>query len=165
MAHDHTHDSAARPGETGTAAVRARAEQLCAERGERLTPIRLRVLELLAGSAQPLGAYDLIELLGNADGRRPAPVTVYRALDFLLGQGLAHRIESRNAFVACDHSHGHTDVVVFLLCERCGTAAESSGAEIGERLAHVARDAGFEARGQFVEIAGLCAACSATNAG
>jgi Fur family zinc uptake transcriptional regulator len=164
MAHDHTHDSTSLPVTGGTAAVRDRAERLCAERGERLTPIRLRVLELLADSAQPLGAYDLIEHLGTADGRRPAPVTVYRALDFLLGQGLAHRIESKNAFVACDHVHGHTDVVVFLLCERCGAAAEASGGDIGDRLAVLARDAGFEARGQFVEIAGLCAACRATNA-
>lgn len=136
-----------------------RALKLCAERGERLTPMRARILELLAASPQPLGAYDLIEHISQAGGRRPAPITVYRALDFLLGQGLAHRIESRNAFVACDHAHGHADVVVFLLCEKCGTAAEASGDEIGDRLAAVARNAGFAARGQFVEIAGECAAC------
>ena len=141
-----------------------RARTVCAERGERLTPMRAQVLELLAGSQQPLGAYDLIDSIGSQGSRRPAPITVYRALDFLLGQGLAHRIESRNAFVACDHAHGHADVVVFLLCEKCGAAVEVSGGDIGNQLADVARNAGFEARGQFVEIAGECASCRrATN--
>jgi Fur family zinc uptake transcriptional regulator len=142
-----------------------RAEKLCGERGERLTPMRARVLEILSESVQPLGAYDLIEHISKSGGRRPAPITVYRALDFLLGQGLAHRIESRNAFVACDHAHGHADVVVFLLCERCGAAVEASGAAIGERLAEVAAQAGFSARGQFVEIAGECAACRRATPG
>jgi len=149
--HHHDHDASS---------TLARAEKLCAERGERLTPMRAQVLEILAASQQPLGAYDLIEHISGSGARRPAPITVYRALDFLLGQGFAHRIESRNAFVACDHAHGHADVVVFLLCEKCGAAAEASGVEIGDRLAEVARNAGFEARGQFVEIAGECAACS-----
>jgi Fur family zinc uptake transcriptional regulator len=147
---DHTHDHGS-PLE--------RAERLCAERGERLTPMRAEVLKALAASAQPLGAYDLIEHISVEGGKRPAPITIYRALDFLLGQGLAHRIESRNAFVACDHAHGHADVVVFLLCEKCGAAAEASGDELGTHLADVAGRAGFSARGQFVEIAGECAAC------
>ena len=142
-----------------------RAEKLCAERGERLTPMRAQVLEILSDSQQPLGAYDLIEHISKSGGKRPAPITVYRALDFLLGQGLAHRIESRNAFVACDHAHGHADVVVFLLCERCGAAVEASGDAIGERLAEVAAQAGFSARGQFVEIAGECAACRRATPG
>jgi Fur family zinc uptake transcriptional regulator len=142
-----------------------RAEKLCIERGERLTPMRAKVLEILSESPQPLGAYDLIEHISKSGDRQPAPITVYRALDFLLGQGLAHRIESRNAFVACDHAHGHADVVVFLLCERCGAAVEASGDAIGERLAEVAAKAGFSARGQFVEIAGECAACRRATKG
>jgi Fur family zinc uptake transcriptional regulator len=155
VAHAHHHDH-------GSALERA--EKLCTERGERLTPMRAQVLELLAASPQPLGAYDLIEHISGEGGKRPAPITVYRALDFLLGQGLAHKIESRNAFVACDHHHGHADVVVFLLCEKCGAATEASGAEIGGLLADVAAKAGFSARGQFVEIAGECAACRRATA-
>lgn len=137
----------------------ARAQALCAERGARLTPMRENVLEILAGSAQPLGAYDLIERVAEASGRTPAPITIYRALDFLLGQGLVHRIESRSAFMACDHTHEEADVVVFLLCERCGNAIEASGADIRARLVKLAGEAGFEARGQVIEIAGECAAC------
>lgn len=153
--HDHSH--ALNLEEPGQAV--ARAEEICAQNGARLTPMRARVLETLAGSPQPLGAYDLIERLAVDGERRPAPITVYRALDFLLGQGLAHRIESRNAFVACDHTHCHADVVVFLLCERCGAASESCGLDIASQLRSLAGQSGFEARGQVIEIAGLCAAC------
>src|SRR5204863_259080 len=79
-----------------TADAMAFAETLCAERGHRLTPVRRRVLEALASSHKPLGAYEIIDLLVDR-GRRPAPITVYRALDFLREAGLVHRIESRNA--------------------------------------------------------------------
>src|SRR5215472_4772220 len=78
----------------------AHAEALCTERGERLTPMRRRVLETLAASHRPLGAYEIIDRLADS-APRPAPITVYRALDFLLANGLVHRIESRNAFIAC----------------------------------------------------------------
>jgi Fe2+ or Zn2+ uptake regulation protein len=76
------------------------AEALCAERGQRLTPIRRKVLGVLLGSHNPLGAYEIIDRLAPK-GPRPAPITAYRALDFLRENGLVHRIESRNAFVAC----------------------------------------------------------------
>ena len=82
----------------------AHAEALCAKRGERLTPMRRHVLEVLAASHKPLGAYEIIDLVA-ARGPRPAPITIYRALDFLTAQGLVHRIESRNAFLACINNH------------------------------------------------------------
>ena len=101
------------------------AEEFCAARGQRLTPMRRQVLQALLASHKPLGAYEIIERL--AQGGRLAPITVYRALDFLRENGLVHRIESRNAFVACVHHHAGGDPVVFLICERCGTVGEASG--------------------------------------
>ena len=92
---DHDH------GRCASAAL-AHAEALCAERAQRLTPMRRHVLQALLASHRPLGAYEIIERL--ADPGRPAPITVYRALDFLRDNGLVHRIESRNAFVACVHN-------------------------------------------------------------
>src|SRR5262249_62294643 len=76
----------------------AHAEALCAERGERLTPMRRRVLETLAGSHKPLGAYEIMDQVARG-GARPAPITGYRALDFLRLHGLVHPIESPNALV------------------------------------------------------------------
>jgi Fur family zinc uptake transcriptional regulator len=80
----------------------AAAEVLCAKRGVRLTAIRKRVLELVWASHQPLGAYAILDKLTN-EGHKPAPPTVYRALEFLLEHGLIHRIASLNAFLGCIH--------------------------------------------------------------
>jgi len=150
--HDHAHCSRT---------ALERADTLCAERGVRLTPIRRQVLAALADTHQPIGAYELIERLEDGEGHRPAPITVYRALDFLLEQGLAHRIESRNAFVACAHDHRTVGVVMFLICESCGAVGEAVSGAVGTALAKATGQAGFTPRAQVVEIAGECAHCRA----
>jgi Fur family transcriptional regulator, zinc uptake regulator len=147
--HDHTRCS-------GDAL--AHAETLCAKRGERLTAMRRQVLETLAASHQPLGAYEIIERLGAA-GPRPAPITVYRALDFLLANGLAHRIESRNAFLACINNHDSGIPVVFLICERCGAVGEAPSSAVGAALLAAAQQAGFAPKTPVIEITGICGHC------
>ena len=134
------------------------AEAQCLEQGLRLTPIRRQVLAVLLSSHQPLGAYEIMERLAPR-GPRPAPITVYRALDFLRDNGLIHRIESRNAFVACVHNHGSAEPVVFLICERCGTVGEAASAEVAATLRSAARGAGFTPKSPVIEIAGVCAHC------
>jgi Fur family zinc uptake transcriptional regulator len=134
------------------------AEALCTARGERLTPVRRQVLETLAAQHRPIGAYEIMDRLGE-HGRRPAPITVYRALDFLLEQGLVHRIESRNAFVACINNHGESDLVVFLICERCGAVGEAPAADVAQTLSAAAKAAGFAPRAPVIEIAGMCSHC------
>ena len=107
-----------------------RAEEACNARGTRLTPLRRRVLQALAESHSPLGAYEIVERLKKT--REPVPaMSVYRALDFLLAEGLAHRIESQNAFLACIHGHETDDIVLFLLCERCKRVAEVTSGALG----------------------------------
>ncbi|MEX0753247.1 MAG: transcriptional repressor [Xanthobacteraceae bacterium] len=134
------------------------AEAICAARGQRLTPIRRQVLQALLASHKPLGAYEIIDLLA-AGGGRPAPITVYRALDFLRENGLVHRIESRNAFVACIHNHETGALVVFLICEKCGAVGEALSAAAAESLRSAARSAGFTPKTPVIEIAGICAHC------
>jgi len=137
----------------------AHAETLCAARGQRLTPIRRQVLETLAQSHRTLGAYEIMDRLGER-GPRPAPITVYRALDFLLEQGLVHRIESRNAFLACIADHGAgSATTVFLICERCGAVGETASAAVADTLASAARAAGFTPKARVIEITGICAHC------
>jgi Fur family zinc uptake transcriptional regulator len=136
----------------------AHAEAQCAKRSERLTPIRRKVLEALLATHRPLGAYELIDRLAEQGGR-PAPITIYRALDFLLAQGLVHRIESRNAFVACVHRHDGGDPIVFLLCERCGAVGEAASPATATALKAAARAAGFTPKTPVIEIAGVCAHC------
>jgi Fur family zinc uptake transcriptional regulator len=148
---DHDHDRC-------TADAITHAEALCAGRAQRLTPIRRQVLEILLASHSPLGAYDIIER-SAASGARPAPITIYRALDFLKDNGLVHRIESRNAFVACVNKHGSGDVVVFLICERCGAVGEAPSKAVAETLNSASRAAGFAPRAPVIEISGICAHC------
>ena len=134
------------------------AEAQCLAQGLRLTPIRRQVLAVLLGSHQPIGAYEIMERL-SPRGPRPAPITVYRALEFLRDNGLIHRIESRNAFIACVHNHASAEPVVFLICERCGTVGEAASAEVAATLRSAARAAGFTPKSPVIEIAGVCAHC------
>jgi Fur family zinc uptake transcriptional regulator len=136
------------------------AETLCAARGIRLTPIRRQVLEALVAHHRPVGAYEIIDRLADG-GRRPAPITVYRALDFLLENGLVHRIESRNAFIACINNHQASEMVVFLICERCGAVGEAPAAGVAKSLSAAASAAGFTPRTPVVEIGGICCHCRA----
>lgn len=135
----------------------ARAETLCAARGTRLTPIRRKVLELVWRGHRPRGAYDILEDLGR-DGRRPAPLTVYRALDFLLEQGLVHRLESLNAFVGCPHPDARHPSQ-FLVCERCGTATERADPDVARAIETSAKTLGFTVDRQVVEVRGVCPNC------
>ena len=150
---DHDHERCAH-------AAIAHAEAHCAARAQRLTPIRRQVLEALLASHSPLGAYEIIERLADKSGR-PAPITVYRALEFLRDNGLVHRIESRNAFVACVHNHSGDDLVVFLICEHCGAVGEAASAAVTDQLKAAARAAGFTPKAPVIEISGVCAHCRA----
>ncbi len=137
----------------------AGAEAACRSRGARLTPMRREVLETLYATHRPLGAYEIAEVLARKDNRRLAPITLYRALDFLLEQGLAHRLTSRNAFIACPHGHGAGDLVAFLICETCGGVDEMSSSGIAGAISALLTDERFEPRLQVLEISGRCAHC------
>jgi Fur family transcriptional regulator, zinc uptake regulator len=134
------------------------AEAACAKRAERLTPPRRQVLEVLAASHKPLGAYEIIDLIARRKAR-PAPITVYRALEFLMKQGFVHRIESRNAYLACAHNHDSGAVVAFLMCDTCGTAGEVPTAAMAQVLAATAKKAGFRPSMSVIEITGTCSHC------
>lgn len=153
------HDHARCVAETLT-----RAEEACGESGRRLTPLRRRVLEELAESHAPVGAYEIVDRLKKAGDGAPA-MSVYRALDFLVGERLVHRIESRNAFLACNRGHDPEEVVVFLLCERCSVVAEVTSSEVGRGLARAAGAVGFEPHAPVLEIKGLCEQCRRAKAG
>ena len=134
-----------------------KAEALCARRGVRLTALRRRVLELVWSSHASIGAYDVLRQLSK-DHERAAPPTVYRALDFLLAQGLVHRLECLNAFVGCavpEAAHAGQ----FLICRTCGTAAELDDQRVNRAIARGAAELGFTVERRTVELRGVCPAC------
>ena len=146
---------------TTTAAPRTRSRMPsgCAQRrAQKFTPIRRQVLQALLSSHRPLGAYEVIDELAKSMPR-PAPITVYRALDFLMDNGLVHRIESRNAYLACAHDHDAAAMVAFLICERCGSVGEIPAAPVAQSLNAAARATGFAPKLSVVEITGTCAHC------
>ena len=146
-----------------------RAADLCTRRGAQLTVLRREVLRLVLEAEAPVGAYALLARL-KASRAGAAPPTVYRALDFLVEQGLIHKVERLNAFIGCtdalDHpedcgcGEAHDHPHQFLICSRCGATAEVSDPGVALALARAARAAGFEARRATVEVEGLCARCA-----
>jgi len=138
----------------------------CQQRGLRLTPIRTRVLELIAEEGRPIKAYDLLEKIrlansGAGEGTgAAAPPTIYRALDFLLANGFIHKLESVNSFVACHHPSTAQHSVPFLICNRCHAAVELEDRAVVAALDERARALGFVPQAQTLEVHGLCARCS-----
>jgi Fur family zinc uptake transcriptional regulator len=137
-------------------------EQMKRERSapRNLTPARKAALDVLVRANRPVGAYEMIDLLADAKGKRPAPISVYRALAYLLDNGLAHRLASKNAFVVCGHAHGAEEPVIFLICEDCGDVTEATSAPLAVELAALAAKSGFRARTRVIEIAGRCERCT-----
>lgn len=136
-----------------TEATLAAAERVCADRDLAFTPIRRRVLELLADAGQPVKAYDLLAQL--KPGAHAQPPTVYRALDFLTKTGLVHKVEALNAYTACSHGDGHGDVAELYICELCNTVSERHS----HRHSESAPD-GFVVDRSVIEHFGRCAKCA-----
>jgi Fur family zinc uptake transcriptional regulator len=134
------------------------AGEACARQGALLTDLRRDVLSIVWSSHNPIGAYEILAALASG-GRRPAPPTVYRALDFLLAQGLVHRIESKNAFVGCSKGHETAHHGQFLICRTCGQTIEADDKAVEKALSQLAKASGFLLEGQTVELKGLCPAC------
>lgn len=141
----------------------AAAVELCATRELNLTPVRRRVLEIVWRAHEPIGAYDILAELSK-ERDKAAPPTVYRALEFLMGAGLVHRIDSLNAFLGCD-APGHAHVAQFLVCRACHRVAEIDDPALNRVLAEKSRSMGFRIEPTSLEIKGLCADCAAGSAG
>jgi len=157
--HDHDHCAHADARREQAPVAMAEAERLCRERGVRLTDLRRSVLAALYETHRPLGAYDLAEILAGQSGKRIAPVTVYRVLEFLTEQGFVHRLVTRNAFIACPHQHDAGDVTVFLICARCGGVDELESPAINAAIGDLLKTSQFTPAAKIVEIDGVCAHC------
>ena len=134
------------------------AEALCRQRGARLTTQRRQVLAIVSGAGRPVGAYEILDALRT---RVPgaAPPTVYRALDFLVEQGLVHRLETLHAFVGCAHPD-EPHAGQFLICRACGKVCELEDPLVSRSVQAAADASGFRAEHPVVEIRGRCARCA-----
>ncbi|MBN3756828.1 transcriptional repressor [Paraburkholderia sp. Tr-20389] len=154
---DHAHGTPA-----SAEAALALAEEYCRERGEKLTPIRRKVLELLLTSGRATKAYSLLDDMRQIHPGS-APPTVYRALDFLLSAGLVHKIESINAFAVC-HDLTQCQHGILVVCQQCGNVTELHQPALREALVAQIENAGYRLAGDGIELKGLCSTCQAAQA-
>ena len=136
----------------------ATAEARCKGKGLRLTDVRRRVLEILLERHQAMGAYDILEVL-NADGLGSQPPVAYRALEFLVDHGFAHKVRRLNAFAACMHP-GQPHSPAFFICKACDAVAEAPVAKVHEALGEAADALGFALERASLEVVGLCPTCT-----
>jgi Fur family transcriptional regulator, zinc uptake regulator len=148
------HDHAACSG-----SLMSRAEDLARARRMRLTPVRRRALEILLSEHRALGAYEVLDRLAESGFPRQPPVA-YRALEFLVEMGLAHRIDALNAFAACMHP-GERHEAAFLICRTCGALAEVPAGRVRAALEGAAAGTGFRVERASLEAVGLCPGCAA----
>ncbi len=135
-----------------------KAEKICQERNIKFTKLRKKVLELILASHQPIKAYEILERLKQEE-HIGQPITVYRILDFLLENGLVHKLESQNAFLACSHpSELHN--CYFLICTGCKNIEEICKSSFFNELYLLAKETNFTIQKFTLEIQGLCSNCS-----
>lgn len=170
---EHLHDVQDLTEKDIACRIDAAIEQ-CRTRGVRFTPLRQQIYGLILKANKPVGAYDLITQLQQARhqdvsalkpdhkthkaNKNVAPPTVYRSLEFLLGEGLIHQLTSMNAYVPCCHPRDkHT--AAFLICHECLRVQECSSVPIQEMMSYAKQDAGFDVSHSVIELGGLCQAC------
>lgn len=139
------------------------AESLCEQRGSRLTPIRRKVLEILLSHGRSLKAYELLDEVKRVQSNATPP-TVYRALDFLVEQGLIHRLDAVNAWTACHDAAGEPHDLL-IVCTNCGKVAELSDPALSAQLTQIVTDSGFILANLETELRALCMACHAEQGG
>lgn len=135
------------------------AESICKQKNIRFTDLRKKVFEIISVKHSPIKAYDILELLQKDDSSAKPP-TVYRALDFLLENGLVHKLHSSNSYTACSHPKDMHNQCYFLICDKCNNVKEccNSGL-ITEEIERIATENNFKASNISIEIKGICDSC------
>ena len=134
------------------------AEQYCQEKGLNFTPVRRKVLEILLQKNTAIGAYEILDLLREAGFKNQPPVA-YRALEFLVQNGFAHKIEQLNSFIGCMHP-GKNHSPAFMICRNCDSVSEEEALTRNFSVSQIASKAGFKVEKAVIEARGLCHSCA-----
>jgi Fur family zinc uptake transcriptional regulator len=135
------------------------AEKFCLAQGTQLTHLRRLVLENLFKSPGPVKAYDLMENL-RAQGHRLTASTIYRILEFFLQNGLVHRVNALNAFVACQEERKVEHNPLILVCPDCQATTEINDEGLYTTIFNRLGDLGFSVKDGSVEVRGVCRRCA-----
>ena len=134
------------------------AEQYCQENGLNFTPVRRKVLAILLQKNTAIGAYEILDLLREAGFKNQPPVA-YRALEFLVQNGFAHKIEQLNSFIGCMHP-GKDHSPAFMICRNCDSVSEEEALTRNFSVSQIASKAGFTVEKAVIEARGLCHSCA-----
>ena len=134
-----------------------RAEELSLKNNVQFTKLRRNVLELIWKSHKPLKAYDILELL-KTEEYSAKPITVYRALDFLLGNEMIHKLESKNTFFGCSHP-GDQHNCYFMICKKCDAVEEGCESDSLKNIYEDLKKRNFKVDHITLEISGICDSC------
>ena len=116
------------------------------------------VLDFVEKANQPLKAYSI--LFNVQKKGLKAPLQIYRALDKLVEIGKIHKIESRNAFVACKNSNCEiSNATAFSICERCEKVTEINNSKLSKYLTNFEDNSGMKYSKYNLEFFGLCKKC------
>lgn len=137
-----------------------KADMLCRDKDLRFTELRRKILELIWANHGPAKAYDIMDKLKGEDGAAKPP-TVYRTLDFLLENGLIHKLSSLNAYVGCSHPMKHNECY-FLICGKCGEVKECCNSGLVQSIIGTASKNKFMPKHITLEIEGECQECKKT---
>ena len=129
----------------------------CKDKGLQFTPVRRRVLEILLEHHRAMGAYEILDIL-RVENLGSQPPVVYRALDFLMNNGFAHKIERVNAYTACTHI-GFDHAPAFLICISCDAVVETQSEMSKTVLSAAAKGTGFAISRVVIEAEGHCPKC------
>ena len=137
------------------------AERYCEQNGLKFTPVRKKVLQILLEKGTAIGAYEILDLLRKL-GYKNQPPVAYRALDFLVQNGFAHKIEHLNGFIGCNHP-GKKHLPAFMICRSCNAVAEDEALAEKFTIGEIASNAGFTVENAMIEARGLCSSCASTE--
>ena len=128
------------------------------EKQQYLTKNQQIVLNLVEKSTQPLKAYSILFNVQKKGIK--APLQVYRALDRLVEIGKIHKIESRNAFIACqDSSCQISKPTAFSICESCEKVTEINNSKLSKYLKNFKDNSGMKYSKYNLEFFGVCKKC------
>lgn len=134
-----------------------KAELICSRNNLRFTDLRKKVFSIILQNHQPSKAYDILDILQKEDSSAK-PITVYRTLDFLLDNGLIHKLHISNSYVSCSHPLKHRRCS-FLICTKCHEVTECCDKDLTQGLEKIGLKNKFQIEDATVEIKGTCGAC------
>ncbi|MBL6841695.1 MAG: transcriptional repressor [Candidatus Pelagibacter bacterium] len=130
------------------------------QKQESLSKNQQIIFDFIEKAKEPLKAYSILFNVQKKGIK--APLQVYRALDKLVEIGKIHKIESRNAFIACKNSNCEvSNATIFSICNKCENVSEINNLKLSKYLTNFEDDTGMQYNKYNLEFFGLCKKCKA----